>query len=184
MISAKEVLTMRLLHFATIIVVAALAAVLNAIIANAESSATIKVITHYDYPGLSLTEGRQISNVDTIVGFFTDSIDHHTKSFTRTFSGSFSAPIVDPNDNDGDTAALGINRSGKVVGSFEQTVSAVTTFHGFSLSKAVFTTFDVPGAFFTSTHAINDQGDFVGFTGRLGRVLINPAQCPLRFESD
>jgi hypothetical protein len=154
MISAKEVLTMRLLHFATIIAVAALAAVLNAIIANAESSATIKVITHYDYPGSSLTEGRQISNVDTIVGFFTDSIDHHTKSFTRTFSGSFSAPIVDPNDNDGDTAALGINRSGKVVGSFEQTVSAVTTFHG-------------SGAFFTSTHAINDQGDFVGFTGRL-----------------
>jgi hypothetical protein len=164
MMSFKGLLTMRLSGFATIIGDAAVAAVLSAIAANVGSGAHIKIITAYNYPAATNTKGIQISNNGTIAGFFFDS-RNVVKGFTRTSSGTFSPPIVDPNDNVGDTAALGVNRWGKVVGDFEQISGGVRTFHGFSLSKGVFTTFDVPGAFFTSSHGINDEGDFVGFYG-------------------
>ncbi len=82
-----------------------------------------------------------------------------TRGFVRFSDGSFSAPIVDPNDTVGFTEGRGINNSRTVAGDY---VSSDGNLHGFFLSGGTFTEYDVPGAVQTNLLGINNPGDFTG----------------------
>ncbi len=126
---------------------------------QAPNSGSIEVITTFDYPGTgNLTLPQKINERGDIVGEFIDSTGV-TRGFVRFKNGSFSAPIVDPNDTVGFTEGRGINNSGTVAGDY---VITDGTLHSFFLSGGTFTEYDVPGAVQTNLLSINDPGDFTG----------------------
>jgi hypothetical protein len=126
---------------------------------QASSSGSIEVITTFDYPGAgNLTAPQKINEKGDVVGEFTDS-NGVTRGFIRFSDGSFSAPIVDPNDTVGFTEGRGINHSRTVCGDY---ASSDGNSHGFFLSGGTFTEYDVPGAVSTSVLGINDVADFTG----------------------
>ena len=101
---------------------------------------------------------QKINERGDVVGEFIDSTGV-TRGFVRFSDGSFSAPIVDPNDTVGFTEGRGINNSGTVAGDY---VISDGTLHSFFLSGSTFTEYDVPGAVQTNLLSINDAGDFTG----------------------
>jgi hypothetical protein len=126
---------------------------------QAPNSGSIEVITTFDYPGAgNLTLPQKINERGDVVGEFIDS-NGVTRAFVRFSDGSFSAPIVDPNDTVGFTEGRGINNSGTVCGDY---ASSDGNNHGFFLSGGTFTEYDVPGAVSTSVLGINDVADFTG----------------------
>src|SRR6266700_845417 len=126
---------------------------------QAASSGSIEVITTFDYPGTgNLTLPQKINERGDVVGEFIDS-SGVTRGFVRFSDGSFSDPIVDPNDTVGFTEGRGINNSGTVCGDY---ATSDGNNHGFFLSGGTFTEYDVPGAVSTSVLGINDPGDFTG----------------------
>ena len=126
---------------------------------QARNSGSIEVITTFDYPGTgNLTLPQKINERGDIVGEFIDS-NGVTRGFVRFSDGSFSAPIVDPNDTVGFTEGRGINNSRTVAGDY---VISDGTLHSFFLSGGTFTEYDVPGAVQTNLLSINDPGDFTG----------------------
>ena len=126
---------------------------------QAASSGSIEVITTFDYPGTgNATLPQKINERGDVVGTFVDS-GGVTRGFVRFSDGSFSAPIVDPNDIVGFTEGRGINNRRTVVGDYG---TSDGNLHGFFLSGGTFTGFDVPGASFTAVLSINNPGDFVG----------------------
>src|SRR3989440_8982918 len=126
---------------------------------QAASSGSIEVITTFDYPGAgNLTLPQKINERGDVVGEFIDS-SGVTRGFIRFSNGSFSDPIVDPNDTVGFTEGRGINNSGTVCGDY---ASSDGNNHGFFLSGGTFTEYDVPGAVSTSVLGINDVADFTG----------------------
>ena len=125
----------------------------------AASSGSIEVITTFDYPGAgNLTLPQKINERGDVVGEFIDT-NGVTRGFIRFSDGSFSAPIVDPNDTVGFTEGRGINNSRTVAGDY---VISDGTLHSFFLSGSTFTEYDVPGAVQTNLLSINDPGDFTG----------------------
>jgi hypothetical protein len=117
------------------------------------------VITTFDYPGTgNLTLPQKINERGDIVGEFIDS-NGVTRGFVRFSDGSFSDPIVDPNDTVGFTEGRGINNSRTVAGDY---VISDGTLHSFFLSGGTFTEYDVPGAVQTNLLSINDAGNFTG----------------------
>src|SRR5947208_15972916 len=127
---------------------------------QAATSDSIEVITTFDYPGTGVvtTSPQKINERGDIVGEFIDS-SGVVRGFVRFSDGSFSAPIVDPNDTVGFTEGRGINNSGTVCGDY---ASSDGNNHGFFLSGGTFTEYDVPGAVSTSVLGINDVADFTG----------------------
>ena len=126
---------------------------------QAASSGSIEVITTFDYPGAgNLTLPQKINERGDVVGEFIDS-SGVTRGFVRFSDGSFSDPIVDPNDTVGFTEGRGINNSRTVAGDY---VISDGTLHSFFLSGSTFTEYDVPGAVQTNLLSINDPGDFTG----------------------
>ena len=126
---------------------------------QAANSGSIEVITTFDYPGTgNLTLPQKINERGDVVGVFVDS-SGVTRGFVRFSDGSFSAPIVDPNDTVGFTEGRGINNSRTVAGDY---VISDGNIHGFFLSGGTFTEYDVPGAVQTTLLGINDAGDFTG----------------------
>jgi hypothetical protein len=127
---------------------------------QAPNSGSIEVITTFDYPGPGVvtTSPQKINERGDIVGEFIDS-SGVVRGFVRFSDGSFSAPIVDPNDTVGFTEGRGINNSRTVVGDYG---TADGNDHGFFLSGGTFTEYDVPGALSTDVLGINDAGDFSG----------------------
>src|SRR5213083_1805493 len=126
---------------------------------QAANSGSIEVITTFDYPGTgNLTLPQKIDERGDVVGEFIDS-SGVTRAFVRFSDGSFSAPIVDPNDTVGFTEGRGINNSRTVCGDY---LSSDGNSHGFFLSGGTFTEYDVPGGVTTSVLGINDPGDFAG----------------------
>jgi len=126
---------------------------------QAANSGSIEVITTFDYPGTgNSTLPQKINERGDIVGEFIDS-SGAARGFVRFSDGSFSAPIVDPNDTVGFTEARGINNPGTVVGDY---ASPDGNNHGFFLSGGTFTEYDIPGALSTDVFGINDAGDFTG----------------------
>src|SRR5207248_8946977 len=93
-----------------------------------------------------------------VVGVFIDS-NGVTRAFVRFSDGSFSAPIVDPNDTVGFTEGRGINNPGTVCGDY---LGSDGNNHGFFLSGGTFTEYDVPGAVSTAVLGINNPADFAG----------------------
>src|SRR2546428_2444573 len=126
---------------------------------QAPNSGSIEVITTFDYPGTgNLTLPQKINERGDIVGEFIDSTAV-TRGFVRFKNGTFSDPIVDPNDTVGFTEGRGINNSGTVCGDY---ASSDGNNHGFFLSGGTFTEYDIPGAATTVVLGINDAGDFTG----------------------
>src|ERR1043166_2670012 len=126
---------------------------------QAAKSGSIEVITTFDYPGTgNNTLPQKINERGDIVGEFIDS-NGVVRGFIRFSDGSFSAPIVDPNDTVGFTEGRGINNSGTVCGDYN---TSDGNSHGFFLSGGTFTEYDVPGALNTAVLGINDSGDFSG----------------------
>src|SRR5215831_9652093 len=124
---------------------------------QAANSGSIEVITTFDYPGAgNNTLPQKINERGDIVGEFIDS-SGVVRGFTRFSDGSFSAPIVDPNDNVGFTEGRGINNLRTVVGDY---VISDGTVHSFFWSGGTFTEYDVPGALQTNLLSINDDGAF------------------------
>ena len=126
---------------------------------QAASSGSIEVITTFDYPGTgNLTLPQKINEKGDVVGEFIDSAGV-TRGFVRFSDGSFSDPIVDPNDTVGFTEGRGINNSRTVAGDY---VISDGTLHSFFLSGGTFTEYDVPSAVQTNLLSINDVTDFTG----------------------
>jgi uncharacterized membrane protein len=126
---------------------------------QAANSGSIEVITTFDYPGTgNLTLPQKINERGDIVGEFIDS-NGVTRGFVRFSNGSFSDPIVDPNDTVGFTEGRGINNSRTVVGDY---AISDGTIHSFFLSGDTFTEYDVPGALQTNLLGINEPGDVTG----------------------
>jgi uncharacterized membrane protein len=126
---------------------------------QAANSGSIEVITTFDYPGTgNLTLPQKINERGDIVGEFIDS-NGVTRGFIRFSDGSFSEPIVDPNDTEGFTEGRGINNSRTVAGDY---AISDGTIHSFFLSNGTFTEYDLPGAVQTNLLSINDAGDFTG----------------------
>src|SRR5215510_2106661 len=125
--------------------------------AHAANSGSIEVIATFDYPGTgNNTLPQKINERGDIVGSFIDS-SGVTRGFVRFSNGSFSDPIVDPNDTVGFTEGRGINNSRTVDGDY---VGGDNELHSFFLSNGTFTQSDVPGALETNLLSINDAGDF------------------------
>ena len=126
---------------------------------QAASSGSIEVITTFDYPGTgNLTLPQKINERGDIVGEFIDSAGV-TRGFVRFSNGSFSDPIVDPNDTVGFTEGRGINNARTVAGDY---VISDGTIHSFLLSGSTFTEYDVPGALQTNLLSINEPGELTG----------------------
>jgi hypothetical protein len=126
---------------------------------QAANSGSIEVITTFDYPGTgNQTLPQKINERGDVVGEFIDS-SGVTRGFVRFRDGSFSAPIVDPNDTVGFTEGRGINNPRTVVGDY---ATSDGNLHGFFLSGGTFTEYDVPGAVFTAVLSINNPADFTG----------------------
>ena len=126
---------------------------------QAANSGSIEVITTFDYPGAgNLTLPQKINEKGDVVGEFIDS-SGVARAFVRFSDGSFSAPIVDPNDTVGFTEGRGINNSGTVVGDY---ASPDGNQHGFFLWGSTFTEYDVPGTVQTNLLSINDAASFTG----------------------
>jgi hypothetical protein len=126
---------------------------------QAANSGSIEVITTFDYPGTgNATLPQKINDKGDIVGIFADSLGVQ-RGFVRFSDGSFSAPIVDPNDTVGFTHARGINNSGTVCGEY---IGSDGNDHSYFLSGGTFTEYDVPGAIGTDVLAINDAANFAG----------------------
>src|SRR5258705_11867778 len=104
---------------------------------QAPNSGSIEVITTFDYPGTgNSTLPQKINERGDIVGVFIDS-SGVTRAFVRFSDGSFSAPIVDPNDTVGFTEGRGINSSRPVVGDYASSeVNIIEFFLSSGLSKA------------------------------------------------
>src|SRR3989441_9792527 len=106
------------------------------------TSGSIEVITTFDYPGTgNQTLPQKINERGDIVGEFIDS-SGVTRGFVRFSDGSFSEPIVDPNDVVGFTEGRGINNARTVAGDY---AIADGTIHSFLLSGGTFTEYDLPG---------------------------------------
>ncbi len=126
---------------------------------QAAPSGSIEVITTFDYPGPgNNTLPQKINERGDIVGEFIDSAGV-VRGFVRFSDGSFSDPIVDPNDTVGFTEGRGINNSRTVAGDY---VASDGLLHSFFLSGGIFTEYDVPGALQTNLLSINDAKDFTG----------------------
>lgn len=125
----------------------------------AASSGSIEVITTFDYPGTgNNTLPQKINERGDVVGEFIDS-SGVVRGFVRFSDGSFSDPIVEPNDTVGFTEGRGINNSRTVAGDY---VISDGTLHSFFLSGDTFTGYDVPSTVQTNLLSINDAGDFTG----------------------
>jgi hypothetical protein len=126
---------------------------------QAANSGSIEVITTFDYPGAgNSTLPQKINERGDIVGEFIDS-NGVVRGFVRFSNGSFSEPIVDPNDTVGFTEGRGINNPRTVVGDY---AASDGTIHSFLLSGGTFTEYDVPGAVQTNLLSINEPGELTG----------------------
>jgi len=145
--------------FNSIVAVLFVFPLMGAFAQQAANSGSIEVITTFDYPGTgNSTLPQKINERGDIVGEFIDSTGV-TRGFVRFSNGSFSAPIVDPNDTVGFTEGRGINNSRTIAGDY---VISDGTLHSFFLSGSTFTEYDVPGTVQTNLLSINDPGDFTG----------------------
>ena len=150
---------MKLKHIFSILAVLFVFPLTGTFAQQAASSGSIQVITTFDYPGTgNSTLPQKINERGDVVGVFVDS-NAVTRAFVRFSDGSFSDPIVDPNDTVGFTEGRGINNSRTVCGDY---VGSDDNHHGFFLSGGTLTEYDVPGAVSTSVLGINDPGDFTG----------------------
>src|SRR5262249_37576652 len=97
---------------------------------QAPESVSIRVITTFDYPGTGneATQPQKINDRGDIVGVYYDS-NGMGRGFVRFANGSFSAPIVDPNDTCNMTEGAGINNSRLICGEYQNGSDCL--YHGY-----------------------------------------------------
>src|SRR5215813_12908658 len=142
---------------------------------QAPNAFSIEVITTFDYPGTgNSTLPQKINERGDIVGIFLDST-LVSRGFVRFSDGSFSAPIVDPNDTVGFTEARGINNSGTICGDYVGsdginnpadfagtfTDSTGLILQAFVSVGGTFTSWSVPGAGSTLAYQLNNSKQLV-----------------------
>src|SRR6266545_3851839 len=144
---------------------------------QAANSGSIEVITTFDYPGTgNSTQPQKINERGDIVGIYIDSLGVQ-RGFVRFSDGSFSAPIVDPNDTVGFTHGRGINNSrtvcGEYIGSDVLGINDARDFAGgfdpdgsgifqaFVSIGGTLTSFSVPDALSTYAYEINNLKQLV-----------------------
>jgi uncharacterized membrane protein len=126
---------------------------------QAANLGSIEVISTFDYPGTgNNTLPQKINERGDVVGEFIDSAGV-TRGFVRFSNGTFSDPIVDPNDTVGFTEGRGINNQRTIAGDY---AISDGTIHSFLLSGDTFTEYDVPGTVQTNLLGINEPGDLTG----------------------
>jgi hypothetical protein len=128
-----------------------------------QSSGSIEVITTFDYPGAGNSNGQgtlpqKINDRGDVVGIYLGP-GFFSRGFARFSDGSFSEPIIEPNDPFGFSEGRGINNSRTVCGNY---FGSDGNIHGFFLTDGAFTEYTVPGAPGTDLLGINDAGDFAG----------------------
>ena len=127
---------------------------------EASDSISIQVITTFDYPDGDVTQTipEGINDRGDITGIIIDSSGVN-RGFVRFADGTFSPPIVEPNDTMGHTEGRGITDQRLICGWY---IGSDGFAHGYFLDRGVFTEFDVDGANETIVDGVNDAGDFVG----------------------
>jgi hypothetical protein len=161
--NGKEIIVMKKRHLLIQVLVVLSALPLTG---TPSRAASIEVLETFDYPGTgNLTRPQKITDRGVIVGIYLDS-SGVSRGFTRSRDGTFSAPIVEPNDTGNLTEGRGINNSNTICGDY---VGSDGAFHGFFLSDGTFTEFDVAGSSGTQVLGIDNLGDFGGaFLGDAG----------------
>jgi hypothetical protein len=119
---------------------------------------SIRVLASIDYPGPgNSTTVQGINDRGDVVGYFEDGTGA-IRSFIRFADGTFSAPIVEPNDIGNVTVAKDINNSGDICGYYFSS-DVYYPYRGFILSDSTFTEYG-PGGSDYYLSGINDAGDF------------------------
>jgi hypothetical protein len=120
---------------------------------------TIRVLASFDYPGTSnSTTVQGINDLGDVTGYFEDSTGA-VRSFIRYADGTFSAPIVEPNDTGNITLAKDIDNTGRICGYYFDGSDPYHPYWGFFLSGTTFTEYGF-GGFNTYVNGITDAGDF------------------------
>ena len=127
---------------------------------QAPNSVSFNIITTIDYPAedvrQTIPEG--INEHGDVTGIYIDS-KGVSRGFVRFANGTFSPPIVEPNDTMGHTEGRGITAQRLVCGWY---IGDDGFDHGYFLERGAFTEFSVSGADDTIVDGVNDDGDFVG----------------------
>src|SRR6476646_3667470 len=104
----------------------------------------IQLLGTFDYPGTgNQTRPQKINDNFDVVGIFVDP-SGASRGFIMFGNGSFSMPIVDPNDAGNLTEGRGINNSRLVCGDYLDSSSG--TLHGFFAARGSYTKYNVPGS--------------------------------------
>ena len=123
-----------------------------------EPAFNIQFVSQFDYPGTgNQTRPQKINDRGDIVGVYVDS-SGVSRGFIMFGNGSFSPPLVDPNDAANLTEGRGINNSRLVCGDYTDSAAA---FEGFFFSRSTFTNYDIEPTF-TIVLGVNNAGDFAG----------------------
>ena len=120
---------------------------------------TFKPVVKFAYPGAFSTLPEGINDAGTVVGAFIVTPNDYGKGFERSADGTLSPSIIYPGSTVFQTIPTAIDNNGTIAGWYN-TQPGFT--HGFFLTQGVFTSFDYPGANYTTITGINDAGDFVG----------------------
>lgn len=133
---------------------------LSALVAQ-QPGPSIQIQTTFDYPGMgNSTTPNHISSRGDCTGTYVDT-SGATRGFVRLANGTFSTPLVDPNDDANFTYAGGIDSSRTVSGYYFN--AAEGHYHGFFWTNGVYTPYDVFNATDTFLLDNNDLGDFSGY---------------------
>ena len=130
------------------------------LVGTVASAATIEVLETFDFPGTgNLTRPQKINDDGAIVGSYLDA-SGVTRAFLRAPNGSFSAPIVEPNDAGNSTQGRSINNIRRICGEY---LGSDGSFHGYFRQRGSrFVEFDIATALSTIPLGINNANDFVG----------------------
>jgi hypothetical protein len=102
-----------------------------------------------------------INDLGDMSGYFEDGTGA-VRSFIRYADGTFSEPIVEPNDTGNFTLAKDIDNTGRICGYYFSS-DVYYPYRGFLLSGTTFTEFG-PGGANDYVTGITDAGDFCGFS--------------------
>ena len=123
-----------------------------------EPAFSIQFVSQFDYPGTgNQTRPQKISDLGDAVGVYVDA-SLVSRGFIRLSNGSFSPPIVDPNDTGNLTEGRGINNTRLVCGDYLDSAGA---FEGFFFAHHTYTNYDIEPTF-TIVLGLNNAGDFCG----------------------